>query len=324
MSYRSKNQLLEISTGRMSYCNVDPQRVVNGESAPCRLHAHPEYNSRSEARRVAVMEGIDTNDFNDDPDDDIVSVNEYDSLPTAARGVVIPEGMRTDDFIESLGDDAAKILHGDTLHKEYAVIDFETTGGRAEGADRGIQLAIIHVDENGNITDRWMSFINPEREVDFVDKHGITQEMAESGPKFHEIADEIQSRLDGRVIAAHNASFDLRFVQAEFARLGVHADIHPANTFCTMQSAKRFLGDDIPSTKLADCLEVTGLSYVEEDGRGAHDAQVDATATARLLAHFLKKDPDAFMEERIARIAKAEEKAAKKARDRARAAESAE
>jgi DNA polymerase III epsilon subunit family exonuclease len=321
MAYKSKTHLVEIGTGKLSFCTIDPEKVLNGEAAPCRIHAHPEYASKSVYRRLQIMaDDVESNSISmdDDPDDDITSVNEYGNMPAASKSVVIPEGMRTDDFIESLGDDAVKVLHGEELHKKYAVIDFETTGGRAEIDDRGIQIGIIHVDENGVITDRWMSFINPEREVDFVEKHGITQEMAESGPKFHEVADEILSRLEGRVIAAHNAAFDLRFIKSEFARLGIDADIHPANTFCTMQVAKRFLGEDIPSTKLSDCMEVAGITFVEEGGRGAHDASVDATATAHLLSYYLKKDPELFMEERIARIAKAEEKAAKKARDKAK------
>jgi DNA polymerase III epsilon subunit family exonuclease len=318
MAYKSKTELPEVSGSRMSYCTIDPELVAQGKQLPCRKHFHKEYadaffnSAANQADSVSdiVVESVS------------VSLDDYNNVveeKVKIERIVMPEPeMTVEEYLESLGESAVSILGTEAHHKEYAVIDFETTGGRPNSTDRAVQLAIIHVDENGNVTDRWTTFINPERPVEYTDVHGVTQEMADAAPTFKELAPEILSRLEGRVISAHNASYDLRFLRSEFGRIGMKMDVNPANTFCTMNTAKKFLGDSIPSTKLADCLEVTGLGYVEENGRGAHDASVDAVATAKLLGHYLQKDPERLYSERLLRVVKAEEAKVKAAKAKAK------
>lgn len=45
----------------------------------------------------------------------------------------------------------------------YAVFDLETTG--LCNKDRVVELAIVHVDADGEVTDRWATLVNPKRDV---------------------------------------------------------------------------------------------------------------------------------------------------------------
>jgi DNA polymerase III epsilon subunit family exonuclease len=300
MAYKSKTQLPEISGSRLSYCTIDPKEVSEGKSEPCSRHFHKEYADAFFESSVKTRKSI--SEVTITSGDESVTLAEYTETVEKVKveRIVMPEPEITvSEYLESLGDKAVSVLNSDTHLKEYAVIDFETTGGRYNTTDRAVQLAIIHVDEQGNVTDRWASFINPERPVEFVDIHGVTQEIADVAPTFKELAPEILSRLEGRAIAAHNVAYDLRFLKSEFARLGMKVELDAENSMCTMTTAKSFLGEDITSTKLGDCLERAGIKYEEENGRGAHDASVDAVATAKLLGHFIKTQPNQVYTERL-------------------------
>lgn len=160
----------------------------------------------------------------------------------------------------------------------FAVIDFETTGLIPERTDRAIEVAIVHVDPTGVITGRWETLINPGRDLGRQDIHGITARQILNAPAFADIAADLVELLSGRVIVAHNASFDLRFLNAEFARAGYRVDT-PFSHVCTMRLARTLLGG---GGSLADCCAAFDIELA-----GAHRALVDATATAELLAAFI-------------------------------------
>ncbi len=51
--------------------------------------------------------------------------------------------------------------------------------------------------------------------------HGITDEFLKDKPSFAEIADDLQAFFEGAKWIAHNATFDMGFINAEFASLGL-------------------------------------------------------------------------------------------------------
>lgn len=166
----------------------------------------------------------------------------------------------------------------------FAVVDLETTGLFPGGSDRIVEVAVVHLDSNGAITDRWHSLVHPDRDLGATHVHGLTGRDLQLAPRFEEIADELLERLDRRVLVAHNASFDVRFLAAEFTRIGVLSQPEfPAPHLCTMRLAARLT----PGTgrKLADCCSVHGIEI-----DGAHSALGDAEATARLLAACLASE----------------------------------
>lgn len=103
---------------------------------------------------------------------------------------------------------------------KYAIVDIETTGGRASQS-RITEIAIILYDGE-KVIDTFESLINPETSIPYniTQITGITDEMVEDAPKFYEVAKQIVEITKGAIFVAHNVGFDYNFVKAEFARLG--------------------------------------------------------------------------------------------------------
>ncbi|WP_326560729.1 exonuclease domain-containing protein [Micromonospora sp. NBC_01796] len=163
----------------------------------------------------------------------------------------------------------------------YAVIDVETTGFNPGMHDRVCEIAVVHVDGRGQITDQWSSLVNPERDLGPQHIHGIRAADARRAPKFHQLAGEVARRLRHRLPVAHNLAFDARFVTAEYGRLGATVPLHHADGLCTMRLAANFL--PLAGRSLADCCLAAAIPQ-----RQAHSALDDALAAAHLLAYYLR------------------------------------
>jgi DNA polymerase-3 subunit epsilon len=166
----------------------------------------------------------------------------------------------------------------------FAVLDFETTGLFPGGHDRVIEVAVVHVSADGRIEGRWETLVNPGRNLGRQDIHRVRAADVLNAPTFAEVAPRLVALLAGRVLVAHNASFDTRFLLAELERAGYWPTTGVV-TLCTMQLARDFL----PGTgrALADCCAAYDI-----DLDGAHRASVDAEATARLLGAYIASADD--------------------------------
>lgn len=167
------------------------------------------------------------------------------------------------------------------MNKPYAVIDIETTGGRAN-RDKITEIAII-LHDGKQIIDRFESLINPECYIPhgITELTGITQEMVADAPKFYEVAKKIVEMTEGAVFVAHNVRFDYTFVKEEFSRLGY---TYTRKQLCTVRlSRKAFPG--LRSYSLDNLIRHFNLNV----GR-RHRAMGDAIATAELLEKILAKE----------------------------------
>lgn len=159
--------------------------------------------------------------------------------------------------------------------KKYAIIDVETTGGRAS-RHRITEIAIV-LHDGQRVVDRWSSLVNPETYIPagITELTGITQAMVEDAPKFYEIAKEVVERTQDAIFVAHNARFDYSFVQEEFRRLGY---TYMRKNLCTVRlSRKAFPG--FPSYSLGRLCHRLGIQ-----NEARHRALGDAMATAQLLS----------------------------------------
>jgi DNA polymerase-3 subunit epsilon len=105
------------------------------------------------------------------------------------------------------------------------IFDTETTGLDAR-EDRVIELGCIEMVNRFPTGRTFHHYINPQGRAINVDAqavHGISAEHLVGKPGFAEIAEEFLAFIDGAKLVAHNAGFDMGFINAEFARLG-----HPA------------------------------------------------------------------------------------------------
>lgn len=158
----------------------------------------------------------------------------------------------------------------------FAVVDVETTGFSAK--DRVIEVAVVHVDEGGETTGEFSTLVNPVRDVGPTRIHKIRAADVVNAPKFVDIAAELWSWLASRVLVAHNASFDVRMLGAEFERCGVR--LPPPPVICTMRLATQYL-PGLPARTLQACCDGAKVNLAN-----AHTALDDARAAAALLACF--------------------------------------
>ena len=110
------------------------------------------------------------------------------------------------------------------------ILDTETTGLNARTGDRILELGCVEM-VNRRLTGNSLHFyINPERESDpgALAVHGLTTEFLSDKPKFAEIADQIRDFIQDAELIIHNAPFDIGFLDAEFALLG----LPPVKTYC--------------------------------------------------------------------------------------------
>jgi len=120
------------------------------------------------------------------------------------------------------------------------IFDTETTGLENQ-ADRIIEIGCIEL-ENQFPTGRTLHlFINPDgRKVhpDALAVHGITDAFLADKPLFADVAEEIVSFFEGARYVAHNASFDIGFINAEYQRVGIPA-VAPDMVIDTLSLARR-------------------------------------------------------------------------------------
>lgn len=165
----------------------------------------------------------------------------------------------------------------------YAILDIESTGGKYN--EEGIMEIAIHRFDGHKVVDKFMSLINPEREIQvFVAKlTGINNKMLRTAPKFHEVAKRIIEITEGAILVAHNAQFDYRILRTEFRRLGYDFQ---RKTLCTVDLSKKLI-PDAESHSLGKLVRSLGIPVSDR-----HRANGDALATLKLFKLLLTKDVD--------------------------------
>jgi DNA polymerase III epsilon subunit family exonuclease len=169
---------------------------------------------------------------------------------------------------------------------ELASLDFETTGLDVT-RDRVIEVAVVR-GRYGEAPRRWTALVDPGRPVDATEIHGITDAMVAGQPDFPALAPTLARMLRGAVLVAHNARFDVSFLNMEFARCGLWAPKSPAVD--TLGLSRRVVA--LPSHKLAAMCTWAGIARDR-----AHRALDDAEATFQLAWCLLEHvDPTRRMD----------------------------
>lgn len=165
--------------------------------------------------------------------------------------------------------------------QKFAIVDVETTGGRAS-RDKITEIGIV-LHDGQQIIKTFESLLNPQTYIPqgIVRLTGITQEMVQDAPLFHEIAREIVEMTEGAIFVAHNVRFDYGFLRGEFSRLGY---TYSRKQLCTVRmSRKAFPG--LPSYSLENLIRHFGI---KTDAR--HRALADAIATTDILERILSQE----------------------------------
>lgn len=187
-------------------------------------------------------------------------------------------------------------LHG--LPDALILLDCETTGGKP-GRDRITEVAFIQI-ENGMETCRWQTLLNPEVPISpwIAEFTGITNAMVANAPTFAEIAPELLTRLQDRVLVAHNARFDYGFLKAEFKRAGLN---YTAKTLCTVQLS-RALYPQYDRHGLDEVVRRLGLGTTERH-RAMADTEILLALLQQISRDFSAAEIDAASKGLLRRVA---------------------
>ena len=206
-------------------------------------------------------------------------------------------------YIETLDkDDPFKVIYGvegyvvddltdiavnagnQTLDDTYIVFDIETTGFSSI-RDRIIEIGAVKV-VNGKIVDRFSTFVNPQRPIPFeiTNLTSITDEMVMGSPAIDVILPQFLEFVGDGVLVAHNAGFDVGFIEQNCRNLGL--DDHFA--YLDTVALARVLLPTLSKYKLNVVAKALNISLENH-----HRAVDDAGATAEIFVKFvemLKKD----------------------------------
>jgi DNA polymerase-3 subunit alpha (Gram-positive type) len=167
------------------------------------------------------------------------------------------------------------------LETDFVVFDLETTGAKAPPC-KITEVGAFRV-SRGQITEHFHSLVNPEIPIpSFITSlTGIHDEMVKDAPVFAEIVDDLLEFLGDSVLVAHNAPFDMRFLNHEISL--VYGEYRLANPcLCTVQLSRKLL-PHIENHKLKTVAEHYSISLINH-----HRASDDAKATAEIFVNLLE------------------------------------
>lgn len=135
------------------------------------------------------------------------------------------EGYLVDDL-----QDVAVNEKGQSLKGTYVVFDLETTGF-SSAKDKIIEIGAVKV-ENGEITDKYSTFVNPKIPIPFriTQLTSITDEMVMESPEIETILPQFLKFVGDAVLVAHNASFDVSFIEENCRQQGIEPDFTSVDT----------------------------------------------------------------------------------------------
>lgn len=102
------------------------------------------------------------------------------------------------------------------------VFDTETTGMDPEDGDRLVEIGCVEIENQVPTGRTYHQYINPERDIPAEAQaiHGITDEFVKDKPVFSQIFTEFLDFIGNTELVAHNASFDMKFINAELRGVG--------------------------------------------------------------------------------------------------------
>ena len=167
-----------------------------------------------------------------------------------------------------------------------AVIDFETTGLSPAMGDRATEVAVVIVD-NGKIVDRYQSLMNTGARIPaFIEAlTGISNAMIRKAPPATEVMCALAEFVGNVPLVAHNASFDSKFLDAEWLRINQRRQQEFA---CSMLLARRIY-PAAPDHKLGTLVRHLGLPSAARHHRALADAEMTAHLWVRMVSDIRQK-----------------------------------
>lgn len=165
----------------------------------------------------------------------------------------------------------------------FAVVDTETTGLSTDD-DRVLQIGVVVVRGNGAVEKEFVTYVRRLTwgfgHVGAFHIHGITRRQLRGGIKPREALEELNALISDCVFTAHNAKFDIGFLQSDSTRLQIPLKL--TGPLCTLNLSRKLDPQRAMSHKLKDVAARFGKSTERP-----HDALADAQLTAAVLPELL-------------------------------------
>ena len=165
----------------------------------------------------------------------------------------------------------------------FAVVDTETTGLSTDD-DRVLQVGVVVVRGNGAVEKEFVTYVRRLTwgfgHVGAFHIHGITRRQLRGGIKPREALEELNALISDCVFTAHNAKFDIGFLQSDSTRLQIPLKL--TGPLCTLNLSRKLDPQRAMSHKLKDVAARFGKSTERP-----HDALADAQLTAAVLPELL-------------------------------------
>lgn len=156
------------------------------------------------------------------------------------------------------------------------VLDTETTGLDPKNGDRIVEIGCLELVNRLPTGQTYHIYLNPERDMpkEAEAVHGLSAQFLADKPLFAEVVDEFVAFVQGAALIIHNAAFDMKFLNAELARLG-RDDLAGHAVIDTLAMArKKFPG--APASLDALCRRFG----VDNSNRDLHGALIDSELLA--------------------------------------------
>ena len=186
------------------------------------------------------------------------------------------EANLVDDGVPIAYNSAHRKLADDT----YVVFDVETTGLSAV-YDTIIELAAVKI-KNGEIIDRFESFANPHKPLSatIINLTSITDDMLQDAPEVEAVLKRFHRWAEDAVFVAHNASFDMGFLNVGYKKVGLEK---AANPVIDTLELGRLLYPELKNHRLNTLAKKLDVELTQH-----HRAIYDAEATGYILLKMLR------------------------------------
>ena len=169
------------------------------------------------------------------------------------------------------------------------VLDPEATGFSPDNGDRIVEIGCVELINHVPTNNTYQVYLNPEKDMDpGAEKvHGLTNEFLLDKPKFIEIADSFLEFIGDSNLIAHNADFDINFLNSELVR-AKKDKINNGRVVDTLKIARsKFPG----ARNSLDAL--CKRFFVDNSNRSLHGALLDSELLAEVYLELVGgKEPD--------------------------------
>ena len=168
---------------------------------------------------------------------------------------------------------------GQDIDTTYCVLDLETTGFSAT-TEKITEVGIMKI-QNGEVLDQFSCFVNPEKHIPqrVSEVTNITDDMVADAETIDKVFPRILDFIEGSVLIAHNAPFDMGFLKQNAKNLGYEFDY----TYIDTLSLAKDLFPDYKKYKLGKIAENLGIKV-----EVAHRALDDVDTTVKVFNVMMK------------------------------------